>query len=473
VTARRLSLVGRISVASALAAALGGTGAALSAGVTARELSNAQEISHLLRASTVVAEEIAEELYGDDDDDGEEDEGPRSPSAILADEVADVKLEGAHAALWIDGRLAAGSTELPTLSPGHCTKLSLSDGVVRACSLRVGRAALLTLAVSTFAEESRAQLLLRALLVGIVGGALLGGLLSYVLARWAIAPLNALRDRVRQVRVEEPEPKPLAEIVAEPEIEELRAAIAKLIEQLAAALDHAQAFAAEAAHELRTPLTTIAGELELMSEDIASVTGPALLRVRAQVHALTLLVQRLLALAQSAPVAPNGAEVIDLSDVLAAAMETLSPNEVARVKSACQDDVLIRGDGSLLKSLLSNAIENALKFSSGEVEVAIARPQAEVAQIDVIDSGDGIRAAERERVFAPFYRSSAARASGTTGHGLGLALIAAVARRHHGRAEFLERAQGAHLRVTLPGLRVGPAAEDAKAQARKGSFGER
>jgi signal transduction histidine kinase len=50
----------------------------------------------------------------------------------------------------------------------------------------------------------------------------------------------------------------------------------------------------------------------------------------------------------------------------------------------------------------------------------------------------------------PFYRAPSVRAAGTRGHGIGLALIARVAWAHQGRVELLPRAQGTHLRVTLP-----------------------
>ena len=76
------------------------------------------------------------------------------------------------------------------------------------------------------------------------------------------------------------------------------------------------------------------------------------------------------------------------------------------------------------------------------------------ACIDVIDAGPGVTPSERERVFAPFYRSPSVRASSAQGHGLGLSLIARVAFRHRGTARFVDRAQGAQLRVLLPRVPV-------------------
>jgi signal transduction histidine kinase len=337
---------------------------------------------------------------------------------------------------------------LPELSANECAKLTLGDGIVRACTMTVSQGATVTLAMSTQGEQARNTLLVRALCVGTLGGAALGGLLSYFLARWAIAPLNRLRDGVRRVRAEDPDIEPLREVASQVEVEELRSSVANLIERLASALSHAQAFAAEAAHELRTPLTTIAGELELLLEE-KEAKSEALLRTREQVLDLTELVQRLLVLAHARPLAVHETEVVDLSDVVAFVEEELEPMDRTRVHSTCEEDVLVAGDAALLRSLLRNAVGNALKFSSGPVRIALTQ-SGESALLDVTDEGPGVSAAERERVFAPFYRSAIVRARGTKGHGLGLALIASVARRHAGSAEFLSTEQGAHLRIRLP-----------------------
>jgi signal transduction histidine kinase len=400
---------------------------------------------------------VREELLEDDDQDDDDDrldEGGHTPAGILAHELEDVKLEGARASLWMDGRRVAGALDLPALAANECEKLTVHAHVIRACTMPVGAHATVTLAITTQAEQARSNLLVRALSVGTLGGALLGGLLSYFLARWAIAPLNRLRDGVRRIQPESPQITSIREPVPQLEVEELRLAVLNLIERLAAALSHAQAFAAEAAHELRTPLTTIAGELELLIEE-ASPAAEALTRTREQVLDLTALVQRLLALAQARPLAVGEGEVVDLSDVVALVEQALSTEERARVQSSCADDVLVAGDAALLRSLLSNAVGNALKFSSGLVRISLSG-DGERALLDVIDSGPGVSAAEREQVFVPFYRSSAVRASGTKGHGLGLALIASVARRHHGKAAFLPAVSGAHLRIELPRLAMRP-----------------
>ncbi len=458
------SLAARVALASAIAAALGGSAAALSMGVTARELSSKHETKRLATATKKLAKEVVDELR---DDDG--DEPPRAQvdgasevtqelTRALADELEDVKYPGATAAIHTRGGAIVGDRRLVRLRPGECELLELGGQTQRACTVAIpsslarGTARFdggsLTLAVPTDVERERNALLARALLVGLLCGALLGGVASYWLSRWALAPLSRLRDRVRAIDADDPQSGSLAADAERGEVEELRLAIASLVDRLGSALRAAQAFAGEAAHELRTPLTTIAGELELAAE--SSGDGAAsLVAAREQVERLTELVQRLLVLAQPNRVDTRSAEIIDLSDVDRAAVNALPALARARLSAEVEDDVIVRGDASLLRALLVNGYENALKFSTGPVLVRIGKSAGQ-ARIDIIDEGPGVAPEERDRVFEPFYRAASVRASKAGGHGMGLPLIARVAWVHNGRAQFLDSARGAHLRVELP-----------------------
>src|SRR5690606_8633760 len=122
-------------------------------------------------------------------------------------------------------------------------------------------------------------------LIGGLIGAMLGGLASWRTARWALAPLIDLRDRVRQIDPDAPSAEPLAPGSEHAEIEELRRAIASLVERLAVSLRHAQQFASQAAHELRTPLAVLAGELELLAET-SETDRPTLERLHRRVGEL-------------------------------------------------------------------------------------------------------------------------------------------------------------------------------------------
>lgn len=440
----RTSLASRVAMASAVAAALGGVVASLTAGITAEELVDKHEAKTIRKATAKLVEEVSEER---DEDDGIDEHG--SLQNLLDHELAELKLFGAEAAIHRAGERLAGATDIEPLKPGTCRHVR-GAATYRLCTQRMGPE-LLTLRAPADAERDRSTLLLRALLVGLLGGALIGGLASYVFARWALRPLSLLRDRVRRLSVESPNPEPLAAGFSQIEVEELRGSVHSLVRELSQALTQAQRFSAEAAHELRTPLTTIAGELELLEEN-AHAEAPALARVRRQVSDLTSLVQRLLILASPGRLESVHAEVVELADVAEAVREALPVAQRARLAIEVKDDASVHGDGTLLRAMLGNAVENALKFSRDSVRVEVAR-DGEWVTLSVHDEGPGVAEAERARVFEPFYRSAQVRAGAVQGHGLGLALIARVARIHGGEARFVPAARGATLAVRLPAWR--------------------
>ena len=154
-------------------------------------------------------------------------------------------------------------------------------------------------------------------------------------------------------------------------------------------------------------------------------------------------------------------EAVAAADVVSDVVSRLPPERRCRVRLDLAGEGMILGDEGLLGSLVSNAIENALKFSDGPVEVILEETRTTSrfgpgsdsdrgprVTIDFCDRGVGIEPDLRARVFEPFYR---ARADATPGHGLGLSLVDHIARAHGGRAAFVETDAGTRLRVELPG----------------------
>ncbi len=432
--ARRPSLLGRVALASGLAAALGGAVAAVTAGVATRALVRSSDDASLFAAATRMAQELA-----DDDDD---------PIAeVIEEELEEVGLADARVSVRAGDTLVAGERALPVLAVDRCASTTLAGAPMRACAVAAGDLTLV-LAASSARADAIQPLFAWGAVLGVLLGSLFGALVSTGSARWALAPLSRLRAQVEAIDSDAPRSEALAS-ADHAEIEALRVAVADLVDRLGAAVGHAQRFALDAAHELRTPLTTIAGELELLAE--SEVPDPAALaRVRASVGDLVVLVQRLLVLA-APPLGPEGPmEAVDLADVAAEVHAALADRE--RVEVSVREDVLVRGDAMLLRIALGNAIENALKFSSGRVRVRVDA-EGEDARVTVDDEGAGVAPRELARVFEPFYRSATARAS-KGGHGLGLSLIAHVAASHGGHARFEPVPSGARLRITLPRWRV-------------------
>ena len=181
---------------------------------------------------------------------------------------------------------------------------------------------------------------------------------------------------------------------------------------------------ANASHELRTPLTRIRMGVELLKADADPARRAALERDISEIDELIegiLLSSRLDALPE-----PELKEEVDL---LAIAAEECARYEGCTVSG---EPVILHGDPVLLRRLVRNLVDNALRHGKPPVSVSVTREAGHVA-LRVSDRGNGIPASETEAVFEPFYRGRQARATGT---GLGLSLVRKIARHHGGDARI-------------------------------------
>jgi signal transduction histidine kinase len=141
----------------------------------------------------------------------------------------------------------------------------------------------------------------------------------------------------------------------------------------------------------------------------------------------------------------SGFVEFDITDVAAAAVEFYQP--AAELKNCTLTMVSngpapIRGDPVLLAQALGNLIDNALKYTpeGGSIGVEVRRGPGHSVGVCVADTGSGIPDTERLKVVERFYRGDSSR--GTPGVGLGLSLVAAVARLHGSRLEFEDNKPG-------------------------------
>jgi signal transduction histidine kinase len=180
---------------------------------------------------------------------------------------------------------------------------------------------------------------------------------------------------------------------------------------------------ANASHELRTPLTRIRLAVELMrhSTDPARAKG-----LNDDVAELDQLIDEILLASRLDAVTSD--DIVEDIDVLALAAEECSRYPEAELDGTA---VHLRGDARLLRRLFRNLLENARRHGVAPTQVTL-RGIDGGAQLIVSDSGPGIPAHERERIFAPFFRREGSAGSG--GAGLGLSLVRQIAQRHGGDA---------------------------------------
>jgi signal transduction histidine kinase len=274
----------------------------------------------------------------------------------------------------------------------------------------------------------------------------------WVVVGRALTPLSsistALRTRTASAL------KPLPQESLPEELVPLVGSLNDLLQRLQHALESQRQFVADAAHELRSPLTAVQLQLSLLKRaSDADERAAAIERLERGVHRSNRLVQQLLTLARQDPQAPDA--TLDEVDVDQVARELVSDYEpqaalnrqALRLESA-EKPVLVRGDREALRVMLSNLIDNALRYTpaDGSVTVRIVRETGGVV-IEVEDSGPGIAAEQRARVFDRFYRVASATAD--EGSGLGLAIVKRVVDRHAGTVTLDDAAAGRGLKVSV------------------------
>ena len=229
------------------------------------------------------------------------------------------------------------------------------------------------------------------------------------------------------------------------EIAPLVSELNRLLERLQQSFSAQRAFISDAAHELRSPLTALRLQLQLLDRapDEAERVE-ARMRLGSAVERAIHLVEQLLTLARNEPQeAAMDFEKVDLSAAAAEGIKDTHDLALARNIDLGLDaaaGLYIQGNREALRTLARNLVDNAVRYTApgGTVQVR-CRSLGKEAVLEVGDSGPGIAARDRERVFDRFYRRAAAPEDGT---GLGLAIVKAIADRHGARIDLGESPGG-------------------------------
>lgn len=291
----------------------------------------------------------------------------------------------------------------------------------------------------------------RALIWGIgltTGLALLGGLLMSLQAQRRVAEINRTTRQIIAGDLNQRIPS----TGAKDEYEELAHNLNTMLDQIEKLLSGLRHVGDSIAHDLRGPLTRLGNQLELLAaEKEPSQEGLAMCAEQAE--GLLATFNALLRIARvesgayrSAFANLNLSQIIlDLCELYHAAAD----EHHIRLTQDIESDVFVFGDRELLAQAVTNLLDNALKYSpdGGRIDVTLT-VREDLAYVGVADSGPGIPASERERVFERFARLDQARSK--PGNGLGLALVRAVAEQHGGNLALADNVPGLVVRLSLP-----------------------
>ncbi len=281
---------------------------------------------------------------------------------------------------------------------------------------------------------------------------LLLGVLVWLLVGRALRPVEHMRAEVESIRATD-----LARRIGtngQPrELHALGTTMNSMLERLETSQDRQRRFASDAAHELRSPLASMAAQLDVdaahpESADLQLTAQ----RVRNETRRLQGIVSDLLLMARSAASDQRTHELLDLHDVLGAAVAGSARPDWIELSLPSDLAVQVRGQAAHLERLFTNVLNNAFRHSNRGVEISVVSSTGRV-QVMIDDDGLGIRDRDRDRVFERFVRLDEARDRDGGGSGMGLALVREIATQHGGTVH-IETAPlgGARFVVGLPAV---------------------
>jgi signal transduction histidine kinase len=291
--------------------------------------------------------------------------------------------------------------------------------------------------------ESQADLA-QLLLIGGPVALLLASLAAYGVATAALRPVEAMRARAAEVSTAAPDQR-LPVPPTDDEIARLGVTLNAMLGRLGEALAHERRFVADASHELRTPLAILKAELDLAlsQERSQAELRAALASGVEETDRLTQLAEDLLTIAQTDQgELPVRLAPTDVGEVLTGVVRRFSRRAEeggCALEVSVEPGLEVAADRMRLDQALGNMLDNALRYGSGPVRLTAVSRDGSV-ELHIMDCGSGFAEDFLGRAFERFSRADASKRDG--GSGLGLSIVAAIARAHRGEARVANREGG-------------------------------
>jgi heavy metal sensor kinase len=299
----------------------------------------------------------------------------------------------------------------------------------------------------------------RDLFAGVLLVLLLASAGGYFLARKSLAPVASMNSQTQRISAENLSAR-LDVTNPRDELGQLATTINDLLTRLENAFKEQQRFIADASHELRTPLAVLRGETEVALGKTRTIEEyqQSLSLIQDEAERLSRIVEDLFILARQ-PINTRAAlnkERVSLNDAVrdcARAAQVLAFRKGVRLKLENDSpSIALNGDEDLIKRMLLNLLDNAVKYTpaGGEISLALVRQNGN-AEIVVRDTGIGIPVEAQPRVFDRFYRVDKARARTMGGAGLGLSIAQWIVEVHGGSINLASTpGRGSTFTIVLP-----------------------
>ncbi|PIJ50554.1 two-component system sensor histidine kinase BaeA [Erwinia sp. OLTSP20] len=284
---------------------------------------------------------------------------------------------------------------------------------------------------------------------------LLAALVTWLLSRGLLAPVKRLVQGTHQLSAGN-----FASRVTVSSQDEL-GRLAQDFNRLAGTLEKNEhmrrAFMADISHELRTPLAILRGELEALQDGVRKLTPASILSLQSEVATLTKLVEDLhqLSLSDEGALAyrKKNIDLVALLEMTTGAFRDRFSSQQIRLEMYLPASAPLFGDPDRLFQLLTNLLENSLRYSDagGQLRIRLS-PAASGWLLSFDDTPPGVSDPHLQQIFQRFFRSEASRSRASGGSGLGLAICQNIVEAHDGKISAAHSDLGGlRIEVHFPG----------------------
>jgi signal transduction histidine kinase len=349
---------------------------------------------------------------------------------------------------WMDFSVQVPTGDTFERRRAHAEVFGLDGGF----RLLVGREVEDRLQIQSLIKQAFGWGLALTLLLGLAGG--------FVISRGMLGRVDAINRTTSRIMAGELGQR-IALSGSRDEFDQLAANLNAMLDQIERLLQGMRQVTDNIAHDLRTPLNRLRSRIEvaLLGEpdraDSRAVLEQILIDAETMIGTFNALLEIARAEAGSDRTGFAPVDLARLCQDMAELYEPLAEDKGVRFERSCPADAWVRANGHLLAQAVANLLDNAIKYTpaSGQVRLAVERGPGRLA-ITVADTGPGVPAADRERVLERFVRLDATRS--TPGNGLGLSLVAAVAKLHGAELVLEDNHPGLSVRLELAAAEMPP-----------------
>lgn len=387
------------------------------------------------------------------------DESHGDAPAAAREIIADLNRRGVLVAVFEGDKLLAASVAVENPAVLDLPRRAASrESDIRATVSRLGKSKATRLVAHPFVIDGRHYVLLAGeslhatkeeldlirgvLYIALPLALLIAGAGGFLLATRSLAPLRWMAEQAKKITDKNLHQR-LDIGAAHEELKLLADSFNELLARLDQSFETMRRFVADASHELRTPLSVIRGEADvaLGHDRSPGEYQESLVIIQDEARRLTRLVDDLLNLARADAGHVNlRIEGFYLNDLLAEccrALQTAASAKNIDLQCECPGDVAFRGDQELIRRLVLNLIDNAIRHTpqGGKILVKLDATSSQL-RIQVADTGIGIPPEVAPHIFERFYRGDQARSRQNGGFGLGLSIVKWIAESHDGEVGF-------------------------------------